>query len=151
MISSDFFTGRSLYDEGGDYSPPERIEEFAKQHFLALVGGTFDYYGADGGDHTFKIDGVVFKVLEDPDDGYRSHLGTIDYTDQHSSIFFSTPVAQVKIELYDCRSSDDYQETKNQGYRLVDITDGHVWLEFGTHNYDDYYPMFIFRHFPKIL
>ena len=37
----------------------------------------------------------------------------------------------------------------SQGYRLIDQADGHVWLEFGTYNYDDYYPYFVFRHNPK--
>ena len=131
-------------------------------HFKSLEGLELDYYGADAGDHTFKVDDVVFKVLEDPDDGYRSHLGTIDYTKEHNSIFFRTPVARVRIETYDTaepddrpsrneRGEDDYDDCDgvNEGYRLVDVTDGHVWLEFGTHNYQDYYPCFAFTHWPK--
>ena len=127
----------------------------ALTHFQSLDGAVLEYYGADTGDHTFKVDDIVFKVLEDPDDGYRSHLGTIDYTREHNSIFFKTPVAKVMIETYDSkhdpdepRDDDSFSGVK-QGYRLVDVDDGHVWLEFGTDNYDDYYPMFMFRHHPK--
>ena len=47
-------------------------------HFSALHGMSLDYYGADTGSHEFKLDGIIFKVLEDPGDGYRSHLGVIE-------------------------------------------------------------------------
>jgi len=121
----------------------------ARTHFLNLIGAELEYYGADEGDNTFKVDGIVFKALEDPDDGYRSYLSTIDYTDEHNSIFFRSPLALVRIETYDVTAEDKYLNQANQGYRLVDVVDGHVWLKFGTHNYDDYYPMFIFSHYPK--
>lgn len=150
-----FFSGGSRgwsYDND-DGSPTERM---ALTHFQSLEGAVLEYYGADAGDHTFKVDDIVFKVLEDPDDGYRSHLGAIDYTQAHDSIFFRTPVARVMIETYDSGHDPDESQDEDdpfggvkQGYRLVDVDDGHVWLEFGTDNYDDYYPYFVFRHQPK--
>jgi len=123
----------------------EALCKIVKRHFLALVGSEVDYYGADEGDNAFKVDEVVFKALEDPDDGYRSYLGTINYSEDHNSIFFRAPIARVRIEAFDCEdgSRDD------RGYRFVDVEDGHVWLEFGTKDYNDYYPYFIFRHSPK--
>jgi hypothetical protein len=150
------------YDDG-DEEPYGPSQEMAVRHLLNLEGLVLDYYGADAGDNTFMVDDVVFKVLEDPNDGYRSMLGAVDYTDKHTSIFFRAPIARVKLVTYDsgtevgCEPSceetcDDDSHSwagLNQGYRLVDVIDGHVWLEFGTHNYDDYYPMFIFRHTPK--
>ena len=148
----NFFTGRStLFSTDTDEDYSESVDEIMRNHFLALVGSVVDYYGADAGEHEFKIDGVVFKVIEDPDDGYRSHLGTIEYSDESQGIFFGTPIAQVKIEIYDGADTepDMIGGQLNHGYRLVDVTDNHVWLEFGTHNYDDYYPCFIFRHHPK--
>ena len=135
----------------------ERWEEIESQigywkmvydHFSALHGMSLDYYGADTGSHEFKLDGIIFKVLEDPDDGYRSHLGVIEYGKQSEGIFFSQPISQVRIELYAGETGEGIYGTR-EGYRLVDVTDGHVWLEFGTDNTDDYYPMFVFRHFPK--
>ena len=143
----DFFSGHSK--AGGWLSGVEQAaaEVMAHSHFRALAGLELDYYGADEGDSTFKVDGIVFKILEDPNDGYRSMLGAIDYTDQHASIFFGSALARVRIEVYDGDDADGYG--MNQGYALVDIADGHVWLEFGTDNYDDYYPMFVFRHYPK--
>jgi hypothetical protein len=162
----NLFSGNSLaYDtEYGERvwdSAATHTSRMAQAHFQNLTGMELDYYGADAGDHTFKVDDIVFKVLEDPDDGYRSYLGTIDYTVEHNSIFFRTAVARVRIETYDSADQDGYPlrnehgdlddmcNSVKQGYRLVDVTDGHVWLEFGTDNYDDYYPCFIFRHTPK--
>ena len=135
------------YDESWTDESPTLV--MARSHFINLVGIELDYYGCDSGDNTFKVDDIVFKILEDPSDGYRSMLGGIDYTDSHSSIFFKMPIGRVKICEYDEEDSEEWAPQKNSGYRLVDIDDGHVWLEFGTHNYDDYYPMFIFRHIPK--
>lgn len=115
-------------------------------HFKSLVGADVAYYGADGAEHSFNVDNIVFKVLEDPNDGYRSCLGVIEYGEQNNSIFFRSPIARVRIEMF--HESTEYGH-ENEGYRLIDIEDGHVWLEFGTNHYDDYYPMFVFSHFPK--
>ena len=157
----DLFSGNSHGYDAVDWDATiKATERMAQAHFQNLAGLELDYHGADEGDHTFKVDDIVFKVLEDPNDGYRSMLGTIDYTDEHNSIFFGTAIARVRIETYDSAEEtgdedpdreDDYEPRYGvcQGYRLVDVTDGHVWLEFGTDNYDDYYPCFIFRHRPK--
>ena len=112
-----------------------------KSHFLALAGIELDYYGADSGELTFNIDEVVFKVLEDPDDGYRSYLGALEYTDDHNSIFFQTPIAHVRMEVVDIETL--------RGYQLIDVSDSHIWLQFGTNYSDSYYPHFVFRHRPK--
>ena len=117
-------------------------------HFNSLVGATVEYFGADTAEHSFKIDNIVFKVLEDPDDGYRSCLGVIEYGKQNTSIFFGASIAKVRIEKFQESSEYGYE---NEGYRLVDVEDGHVWLEFGTNHFDDYYPMFVFTHYPRSL
>ena len=152
-MMNNLFSGRTKsyigFDDEGDEDTT--IQSMARVHFTNLENGILDYYGADAGDNTFKVDSIVFKVLEDPDDGYRSHLGAIDYSDKHDSIFFGTPIARVRIEVYDESNGDEgWGSQLNQGYRLVDVEDDHVWLEFGTHNYDDYYPCFVFRHYPKV-
>ena len=147
VVMKDLFSGNSQ-DYNADVWPATKATEvMARTHFQNLTGLELDYYGADAGDNTFKVDDIVFKVLEDPNDGYRSCLGTIDYTDEHNSIFFRTPIARVRIETYEGRNREYSQG--DQGYQIVDITDGHVWLEFGTDNTDDYYPCFVFRHTPR--
>jgi len=119
-------------------------------HFAALEGMELEYFGADDAAHEFKLDDIIFKVLEDPDDGYRSHLGVIEYGTQSDSIFFRTSLGKVRIETYTGEHKGDGLSSEAcQGYRLVDVADGHVWLRFGTDNTDDYYPYFVFRHMPK--
>ena len=157
-----YFSGNSIDYNNDAISIPSPTEKMAQSHFLNIVGMELSYYGADSADNTFKVDGIVFKVLEDPNDGYRSMLGTIDYTDESTSIFFRSPIASVRIETYDSgtdsndpdhpdnRNEDDDIYGINEGYAFVDVDDGHIWLQFGTDNYDDYYPMFIFRHTPRV-
>lgn len=140
-----------------DESSPETPDmTMAREHFLNLSGTVLDYYGADSGDHTFKIDDVVFKVLEDPEDGYRSMLGSVVYTGTHSSIFFRDVIAQVRIESFSVDEelgdgdSDYYRARSFKGYRHIDVEDGHVWLELGTDHSDDYYPHFTLVTFRKL-
>jgi hypothetical protein len=155
-LMENHFTGRVSHTDGEDdhYVDASPDVEMSTMHFRSLTGLVLDYYGADIAEHSFKIDKIVFKALEDPDDGYRSYLGAIDYTDSHTSIFFSRPIAKVRIEEFvafadeTTLNANDVSTTKS-GYRLVDIEDEHVWVEFGTDYTNDYYPMYIFRHFPK--
>lgn len=142
----DYFSYQASedYDEERLHRP---YRELVFNHFAALGGLVLEYFGADDAAHEFKLDGIVFKVLEDPNDGYRSMLGVIEYGKQSDSIFFRKPLAKVRIETYEERYVD--HSAGDQGYQLVDIEDGHVWLEFGTDNTDDYYPYFVFRHTPK--
>ena len=146
-MSKDHFESEDYF--GKDWGE-EALCKIVKKHFLALVGSEVDYYGADDAEHTFKVDDVIFKALEDPDDGYRSYLGTINYSEDSNSIFFRAPIARVRIKSFNGQrvpGLDD--DTPYHGYRFVDVEDGHVWLEFGTKDYDDYYPYFVFRHSPK--
>ena len=144
----DFFSGTSTeYDH--QLSDGDRgYQAHVLTHFSALQGMILEYFGADSGSHEFKVDDIIFKVLEDPDDGYRSHLGAIEYGEKSEGIFFSQPIARVKIETYENEWRSGWVGV-HQGYRLVDVDDNHVWLEFGTDHCDDYYPTFAFRHLPK--
>jgi hypothetical protein len=111
--------------------------------FDKTIGRWYDFYGVDN--NRFKIGARVFEVLEDEDDGYRSYLGSIERTDG-DGIFFPHPLARVKITEFDEVTGEYHSPTR--GYRLTDKS-GHVWLEFGTADYDDYYPCFVFRYRPK--
>ena len=147
--SGSLFSGRApLQCADADSSSPgdRKYRSMVYTHFISLVGTEVDYYGADSGHNSFKIDNIAFKVIEDPNDGYRSCLGVIEYGQQNDSIFFHSPVARVRIERF--QESTEYGN-ENEGYRLVDVEDGHVWLVFGTNHFDDYYPMFVFTHTPK--
>ena len=124
-----------------------------------LIGQTYDFYGAHS--NCFKIGPMVFECLEDPSDGYRSHWDMLlIHPDQQMTGFFTTPIARVRLrEFFDGEVSDagkgaagGYSSNYDmvEGWKLVDVEDGHVWVEFGTKNYDDYYPMFWFYYQVKV-
>ena len=106
--------------------------------FSDTIGNEYLFYGCDN--HRFKIDEMVFEAIEDPDDGWRSCLGSIEVVKGGTDVFYREPLAIIKV----VESSDSYQDT----YKLVE-DDGHVWLEFGTDRQDDYYPSFVFSYTPK--
>lgn len=106
--------------------------------FYSLVGQEFPFFGVDN--NTFKLGDTVYEAVEDESDGYRSMLEDVKVKDHEGLIFFGQPVATVRLV------SDDGEF---DGYRLVDVADGHVWLRFGTDAADDYYPMFTFEYAAK--
>ena len=107
--------------------------------FEDLVGKTFGFFGVDC--NAFKLGGLVFEAIEDEDDGYRSYFTSVEVKDPTGLIFFKTEVAEVTVARYLDQDFD--------GYELVDVRDGHVWLRLGTDSSDQYYPMFTFRYWPK--
>ena len=116
---------------------------------LARTGEVCDYYGADTGEHEFKLGDAHFKVLEDPHDGYRSYLGGAIWLRPEDSkgLMFQQPIARVVVVKGEWPNENTYCGP-TIGYRLVDADTGHIWLEFGTANTDDYYPWFVFTHYP---
>lgn len=105
--------------------------------FENTVGRVFGFYGVDG--LAFKLGRYVFEAVENEDDGYRSYLDTVRRASADGLIFRNRPLARVRVEDH-----DDYT-----GYKLVDVTDGYVWLEVGTNHDDEYYPSFVFHYSPK--
>jgi len=101
---------------------------------------TFKFYGVDN--NFYKLDNTVWEAVEDPSDGYRSYLDSIEEKiNSDKLIFFSEPLAEVKVIKSDDNNID--------GYSLIDTKDGWVWLRIGTYDYDDYYPCFRFEYNPK--
>lgn len=125
---------------------------------LLETGAFVDFYGAVlqpnvGGEFRLGVHGVLvtFLVKEDPQDGYRSSMeGVFHPPDPDDTIFFATPIAQVQaIKGRAPEPPDAYHSGyKNDLYHLRD-RDGHVWLEWGTDNTDDWYPSFVFDYTPK--
>ena len=100
-----------------------------------------DFYGVDT--TTFKLDKYIFEVVENPSDGYRSSMQEIRMKDDTTGlIFFQTPLAKIRVE----NRTDGRRGDINcfNGYNLVDVKDGFVWLTFGTDESDSYYPQFEF-------
>jgi hypothetical protein len=111
--------------------------------FKHLLGKEVGFCGIDDTRVCLSYDGErhAYHVVEDPDDGYRSMLKEIVEVPLDGLIFFSRPIATVRVV-----SDDDID-----GYQLVDVDDGHVWLRFGTEGYDDYYPTFVFDYTPPVI
>lgn len=110
----------------------------------AVNGQTFDFYGVDN--NCFKLGDTVWEAVEDEDDGYRSYLDTVQRANDNTFVWPGQPFARVRVEEY---TGDTESFDHVDGYHLVDVTDGHVWLEVGTDRTDDYYPSFEFSYTPK--
>jgi len=114
------------------------------------LGLEADFYGVDC--NSFKLDNCVFEAVEDNSDGYRSMLSDIRMKDDvEGLIFFRTPLARVRVEDASdyLRYSFQQPDEPFEGYKLVDVVDGHVWLTFGTEYGDSYYPSFTYYYKTK--
>lgn len=108
-------------------------------NFDSLVGKKHKFYGVDN--NQFKLDKVVYEAIEDESDGYRSYMDSVIAKDVEKSIFFQRAISDVWLVQED----DGYFD----GYKLIDVADGHIWLRFGTDKSEDYYPWFVFEYSPK--
>lgn len=115
------------------------------------------FYGVDN--HAFKLGNQVWIALMDGNDGYRSYLnsveaiacranGTYQWVEKEDGvdiphverlIFFDVPLDQVLVL--------ETSGTEVRGY-VLQGSEGHPWLEFGTDHSDSYYPHFVFRYAP---
>lgn len=111
--------------------------------FEMLVGYSWDFFGVEN--NIFVIGAgnniIAFEALEDPDDGYRSHLDKIESVSLKNIIYNRNPIAEIKIV--------EIEENSFHGYHFIDVKDNHIWLKVGTDNWDDYYPCFQFDFHPK--
>ena len=95
------------YDEsdefGGACFVPQSINADCEE-WMKLVGCEFDFHGAQ--DNLIRLNNVVYDFLEDPSDGYRSHLGAVRITpaSEHTG-FFPNPVAKVILVSTDLKES----------------------------------------------
>lgn len=118
------------------------LESLAGAHLLDAVDFDRTLVGEDGVSQVmrFRLDGVVYAVVEDPQDGYRSSMRDISTLGKAvvvKNVFPAVPVM--------CR-----YVTRNEEYgyvsdllEMVDAGTGGVVLRAGTENTDDYYPYFV--------
>ena len=85
----------------------------------------------------FKLDGIVYVAIEDPDDGYRSYLGELKIDEVDTK----NPFTGVEV-LASHRDQNSYGEVSDI-IDFLDTTTGRVVLSVGTGNTDDYYPYFV--------
>lgn len=94
----------------------------------------------------FKLDGVVYVAIEDPNDGYRSYLGELKVdTKEITNAFTGVEVKGVYKE-----QSEEYFQSCDI-LTLVDTTTNEVVLSVGTDNNDDYYPWFVAQFNPAAM
>lgn len=101
----------------------------------------------------FTLDGIHYLATEDPDDGYRSMLGTFDVvSDGPTTTFDPIPVViSVSDESYDAthRNADYYKDTFTGILTMCDARNGQVILQVGTKDWDDYYPYCVMEWTPE--
>lgn len=110
------------------------------------IGTPLPFFGVDN--HLFKVGDVVYAVLEDDNDGYRSALGCVEER-SGEGIFFGTAVDTVIAEPLNEPATLRPYRREFDGWVLRSAKDGHEWLRFGTEDYTDYYPCFVFRYSPR--
>lgn len=114
-------------------------------HTLVDQHVDYEFYGVYN--NYFKIGNLIFEAIEDPSDGYRSYLDSVDMitSDREAKLeeikkfFPKNPIAKVKIV-----ADKDW-------INIIDSRQGHLWLSIGTDHSDDYYPNFYFTYAPMAL
>ena len=127
--------------------------------FLDNLNKKFDFYGVDG--NAFKL-GIkdkhfVFEAIEDPDDGYRSYLGSINVSLVNNFLFFPKPITKIELQFCSGQSYDQNYEVYGHvekgfsGFKFLDLKSKKPILTVGTDEYDTYYPCFVFNYDPTVL
>ena len=94
----------------------------------------------------FRLDGVCYTAIENPDDGYRSSMKDL-FVETDAAMMNVFPPLQV-IGRY--RTEGEYGE-EDDVLELIDAVTGKVVLEVGTHNIADYYPGFVAVFHPEAM
>ena len=117
--------------------------KMATDTFVSMVDGEYDFFGMDH--NSVKLNEMIFEILEDPNDGYRSYLGAVRIADRDSQYtFFRNPIAKIEIKAIRDNKKQFY------GYYFIDTKDNHVWCRIGTCYIDDYYPSSTCEYCPKL-
>ncbi len=120
---------------------PKIIPQIQTVNFDQLVGLDSSLY-YNNHSNQFQLGDVLFEVIEDENDGYRSSMDEVRIVDMNAKRIPGDFLGIVEIRS--CSGGDNFS-----GYELVDKSDNHQWLQFGTDNADDYYPTFRFLFTPK--
>lgn len=97
-----------------------------------------------------RLDGQCYWFQEDPDDGYRSSLGTIrrcsvDELPPGSFVGFEPIAVMLRVRT---KAAAAYSSRDDVLYG-VDERTSLVLFEIGTENIDDYYPSFVHTWTPE--
>lgn len=133
-----------------------RKEEFALSEGVHMLSGIMEYQGHDD-DYGYQegiyliIDGIVYDLYYNHDDGYRSYGGINPTSMSPSEIRMKFPAQ--RVEVRHCR---DYKEDKYGycdvdyfGLTIFDATNGKEVFSAGTDYADSYYPVAHFSYHPE--
>lgn len=111
------------------------FEDLVGEHILDAVdyGSEEKLYDEDATVIRFRLDGIVYVAVENPDDSYRSYLGKL-YVQEGDSISNTFPPVKVTCSIDDNTDRDIMRLT---------LDNGETVLEVGTDYFDDYYPCFV--------
>lgn len=98
-------------------------------------GGHFENCGVC----LFTLDGITYKAVENPDDGYRSYMDELEISDVAPRYSFDG------VDVICYMQENDY----NDILVIRDAYNGKIILEVGTEMYDDYYPVCHFLYQPE--
>lgn len=129
---------------------PFQLEDFVGHHYTFQAIDTsikipipYDSYSGYAGDDDvnaiiFVLDNTAYIATEDPSDGYRSTLDSIE--------LYTKPLSSTTLLLPDipviCR-----KQLNNDVIEFLEDT--HLWLEIGTDRSDDYYPRYVADFWPR--
>lgn len=102
------------------------------------------YAAYDAGYLQFTLDGVTYRAVENPDDGYRSHCESLEIVEEKCKV--EIPPTKVLCSM----APDNGRETMDV-LEFRELTSGNTVLRVGTANTDDYYPYCVFEWKPELL
>lgn len=86
----------------------------------------------------FVLDGITYKAVEDPSDGYRSYCNELIVCNESITNNFHPQEVIGKMK-------------DNDVIQFIDVVTGKIVLEVGTDNLDGYYPYCIMNWNPENL
>lgn len=91
-----------------------------------------------------ELDGKTYMAEEDPGDGYRSYMETIEEVCAPISRMHKIPPTKII-----CRHITKYCTDECDILEFVDEQNGEVFLRIGTDHLDDYYPYCLLNYMPE--
>lgn len=125
------------------------LENLVGEHELSgldtfIERSSQSYYRDDASGYRFILDGITYRVVEDPSDGYRSHLSELEVVSEKVDYTFPPQKVVGKMRENGPWSTNDIIE-------FYDLITNKPVLTIGTDNSDDWYPFCVMEWSPENL
>jgi hypothetical protein len=128
----DFFIGKDMLLDAVDFDTAVSDDEYSKGESINVCA--------------FRMNTNVYMAMEDPNDGYRSSLGSVA---ELPNYFMKNVFHPVLVRgRYGSNNPTDYSDYSGV-VEFVDLKTGEVVLEIGTDTSDDYYPSCVMSFHPE--